>query len=1028
LPVELARLQQDLTGDGWVVIRRDVSKSLSVPETKDIIRNIYEADPANTKGLFLFGHIAVAYSGNINPDEHEDDLGAWPADVYYADMDGEWTDTTVTQTNTYNVNIPGDGKFDQSEPPGVIHLQMGRVDLSNLTCFSNKNPPRYEVDLARQYLNKDHYFRNGQIDVARRGMIFDRFYRGLEKEPQTCAAWRTFPGFFGRDQVQPIGQDEYFPILSTNSYMWSYVVSGGSIYGSDYIGTSDAWALSEPKVVFTSFLGSWFGQWDRESDFLRAPLGTSGYTLTCIFSGQPQWILHPMGMGEPIGLAALLTQNNKPDGLYPPQINAGFGEVHIALMGDPSLRMHNFKPAANLTANANGNGVALSWDASPDPDLLGYYVYSSSSDAGPFTRISGSDPITTRSFTDPSGTANTHYMVRALKLEQTPAGTYYNLSEGVFYPDPLGQSSVPEAPRNLAISSIMPGSVYLNWISTSPYVRGFELQRRTLPDGTFAPIAQLDGQTSGYNDPTLSAGTYAYRVKALGFAGDSDFSGEASINLQPSSGAIVGVDRTTGGNWIGNYGDAGYFLVAAATNLPAYVTIGVSNVSTFVESWDTTSHTETLLRPDGKSRLQADWFNSFWSPMVLSFRFSDSFVHRVSIYMVDFGGNLRSGTMELIDPFRGRLLASQYFTNFGSGQYITMDIRNPVDVRMRPDAIQYNVVLSGIFFTDPGPLAAPLVTPSSGSFPGKTAVNMTGPDGAKIYYTTDGSEPNTNSLLFGGPFVLTTSATIRAISMRDGYPSSAITTVSLTNTLHTTISFLAIDSTTQGNWPGKYGATGGMIAAGISNLPQNTQFDASRNQVWTWNDTTTDSRALIRNSGDPMHIASAWYDPNQLQFDASIYSDTPQQISLYFLDWDNSGRIEDLTISDAAGSPLLTRRIDNFAGGEYVIFNGRGFFQIKIQNIAGPNAALSGIFIDPAAQQINTIPPLIDPPAAGISSGGYSIRINGQSGQVFDVQTSDDLKTWTTIGQASLSQNSSDFNIPFTPDTRVKFFRAVLQQ
>ncbi|HUS35884.1 MAG TPA: fibronectin type III domain-containing protein, partial [Verrucomicrobiae bacterium] len=349
LPSELARLQQDLVGDGWTVIRRDVAKTAKPPEVKEIIRSIYNSDPTGTKSLFLFGNIAVAYSGKISPDMHENDLGAWPADVYYADLQGEWTDTTVNHEQAYNTgrsNFPGDGQFDQDEPPGEIRLQMGRVDLSNLTCFANKTPARYEVDLARQYLAKDHKFRHGFFDVQRRGMIFDRMYRGLEPEPQTCAAWRSFPSFFGRDNIRVLGQWEYFPTLANESYMWSYVVSGGSFYGSDYIGTSDDWALNNPKVVFTSFLGSWFGQWDRESDFLRAPLGSGGYTLASIYSGQPQWILHPMALGEPIGYCATLTQNNKTNnvGLYPPQINAGFGQVHIALMGDPSLRMHIVKP------------------------------------------------------------------------------------------------------------------------------------------------------------------------------------------------------------------------------------------------------------------------------------------------------------------------------------------------------------------------------------------------------------------------------------------------------------------------------------------------------------------------------------------------------------------------------------------------------------------------------------------------------------------------------------------------------------
>ena len=638
LPVELAGLQQDLAGDGWTVIRRDVAKTAKPPEVKDIIRGIYNTDPTGTKSLFLFGNIAVAYSGKITPDMHENDLGAWPADVYYADQEGLWTDNTVNHEQAFNTgrsNFPGDGRFDQDEPPGEIRLQMGRVDLSNLTCFANKTPARYEVDLARQYLAKDHKFRHGLFDVQRRGLIFDRMHRGLEREPQTCAAWRSFPSFFGRENIRILGQWEYFPTLANDSYMWSYVVSGGSFYGSDYIGTSDDWALNNPKVVFTSFLGSWFGQWDRESDFLRAPLGSGGYTLASIYSGQPQWILHPMAMGEPIGYSALLTQNNKTNnvGIYPPQINAGFGQVHIALMGDPSLRMHIVKPPTSLSGTAGANGVALTWQKSTDPEVIGCYIYKASSAAGPFTRISGNDPIATTMFTDASGSAESVYMARALKLEQTPAGSYYNLSQGAFYPDSAGASGRPETPRNLAVSTINQGGITLNWIGSSGNVRSFIIERRTLPGGAFAKIAEVSADGTTFTDKNLSAGLYAYRVKALGFAGDSDFSSEASINLQPSWANLIGADSSTGGNWIGKYGDDGYVVIGAATNLPPYAAVLPHNNFFNVVSWDTTPDSETLLRPDGRSRLQAFWANNHHTPMTLSFRFNDSAVHRISVYM-----------------------------------------------------------------------------------------------------------------------------------------------------------------------------------------------------------------------------------------------------------------------------------------------------------------------------------------------------------------------------------------------------------
>ncbi|MGV3774147.1 MAG: fibronectin type III domain-containing protein, partial [Verrucomicrobiales bacterium] len=83
LSAELKRLEYDLAGDGWTVVRRDVSRNDSVGNIKSIIKGIYNADPSNTKAVFLFGHIPVPYSGNFTPDGHPDHQGAWPADLYY---------------------------------------------------------------------------------------------------------------------------------------------------------------------------------------------------------------------------------------------------------------------------------------------------------------------------------------------------------------------------------------------------------------------------------------------------------------------------------------------------------------------------------------------------------------------------------------------------------------------------------------------------------------------------------------------------------------------------------------------------------------------------------------------------------------------------------------------------------------------------------------------------------------------------------------------------------------------------------
>src|SRR6185437_14470880 len=158
----LTRLQQDLVGDGWTVSRIDVDRDDTPVHVKSLIKAKYDEDPANTKAVFLFGHVPVPYSGDIVPDGHyANHQGAWPCDGYYADMVGTWTDTTVNDTTAEdprNHNVPGDGKFDQSTFPAPLKLAVGRVDLANMPGrLSAGGPATFpsELELLRNYLNKD---------------------------------------------------------------------------------------------------------------------------------------------------------------------------------------------------------------------------------------------------------------------------------------------------------------------------------------------------------------------------------------------------------------------------------------------------------------------------------------------------------------------------------------------------------------------------------------------------------------------------------------------------------------------------------------------------------------------------------------------------------------------------------------------------------------------------------------------------------------------------------------------------------
>jgi hypothetical protein len=453
LAAEIKRLQEDIEGDGWTVLSSYVSPTMAVAQVKALIQSTYNLDPVNTKALFLLGHVPVPYSGNLNPDGHPDHLGAWPADVYYGELNGNWTDlgvnsTTISPARTQN--IPGDGKFDQSFLPSAMELQVGRVDLWGMTSFTLS-----ETLLLKNYLDKDHNYRKKITTVANAGVIDDNFgYFG--GEAFAANGFKTFSPLVNAGNV--VSADYFTSMTGGNGYQWSYGCGGGSYTSASGIGQTTNFASSNLQGTFTMLFGSYFGDWDVPNNFLRAPL-CQGRTLTSVWAGRPHWALHHMGMGENIGYSAWVTQNNSNIYFY----NYGNTFVHIALMGDPTLRNDIVSPVSNVVATKIGYDCKITWSASTETNVVGYNIYMRNDSVPVYTKINNT-PVSATSYTDYCLThkGTYQYMVRALKLQTTPSGSYYNMSEGIA--DTAYSSKSDQA---IASFSTLLNGVTLNVASTS---------------------------------------------------------------------------------------------------------------------------------------------------------------------------------------------------------------------------------------------------------------------------------------------------------------------------------------------------------------------------------------------------------------------------------------------------------------------------------------------------------------------------------------------------------------------------------
>jgi hypothetical protein len=441
LKTEINQLVTDLTGDGWQVIRHDVSRSAAPDSVRGLIQGDYNSDPATVRAVYLLGRVPVLRSGTLNPDGHGG--RPMPADGFYGEMDATWSNPSY---------LPSD-----------VDLQVGRVDLYGMPAFL----PLTDVDLMRQYLNRAHGWKHKQWTAsARQAQMTTATGKSIQRQFFGTASPTIIPNnyYAGNGYYSP----EFWDEVEGKDYLWFTKGTGGGAYTACVgMGSTYHYAASPGVLtVFNAEFASYFEEWDVTDNFLRAPLAAKGNALTDVWSDNPAWVFMHMGMGKNIGFSTRISQNNDtyynvPG--YPNLPNSRRG-VHMALMGDPSLRMHVVAPPANLTIVDNTNTVSLNWAASPEASLMGYAIYRSSSSSGPFTRLNNA-PVTDVNYTDSNAAGGPYtYMVRAVKLEVTPSGSYQNLSQGIFNSVGAGRTADPTGVRITQITKLPSGIVHLEFL------------------------------------------------------------------------------------------------------------------------------------------------------------------------------------------------------------------------------------------------------------------------------------------------------------------------------------------------------------------------------------------------------------------------------------------------------------------------------------------------------------------------------------------------------------------------------------
>ena len=487
-----------------------------------------------------------------------------------------------------------------------------------------------------------------------------------------------------------------------------------------------------------------------------------------------------------------------------------------------------------------------------------------------------------------------------------------------------------------------------------------------------SPIGTSSVPVAGvYSYSWTNVGDGPYALTAVSFdnhGAPSPTSSTRNITVTSSGGSasavFVTTDTTTQGNWPGRYGDDGYSIVGDVTSLPAYATLTPSGALQY--TWAaSTSDGRALARVDG-GRVAATWYSS-WFDLDVNIT---SGTHQVVLYCIDWDTTSRSQRIDVLDVVTSAVLDTRTVTSFNGGKYLSWNVTGHVQFRITTLA-GINAVVSAVFFGPGGPPPnyPPTVTltgPPDGSLytaPATVPLTATASDPDvsdtidHVTFYANGSPIGTSSVpvagvysyswtnVGDGPYALT------AVSFDShGAPSPTSSTRNITVTSSggsASAVFVTTDTTTQGNWPGRYGDDGYSIVGDVTSLPAYATLTPSGALQYTWAASTSDGRALARVDGG--RVAATWYS-SWFDLDVNITSGT-HQVVLYCIDWDTTSRSQRIDVLDVVTSAVLdTRTVTSFNGGKYLSWNVTGHVQFRITTLAGINAVVSAVFFGPGTR------------------------------------------------------------------------------
>lgn len=442
---EIKTLKSDLTNDGWFVNVLEVVRAEGWDSRSEVIfikqqiDQIYDAAPADDKPkqLFILGHVPLPRAGRngVPPDEHAENIGARGADGYYADLDGIYRDTgtfkPVGLATPLALNLPGDYKWDEEMYSSDLEMGFGRVDFADLTETQFE-----ELELYKIYLKKLHLYK---IKAAGYDMGSNTaYFKGYDNS--TDGSYRSLPS---------ISKFQNVILNNTNEPHPKWVKENGPFLAYTQnltVPEYNEWLQHGMNAVVFSSDQSYYGFGDVPQEGLysriRALLALDNKNLVNIWSTMAINLFPLMGVGETIGESCKRIMNHNDSNKYYEKPHQDFDNpdfwyrMQFAVYGDPTVRFYQIRPVKDIYVliGTSSSNPELVWTASTEQGILRYDIYESTTQFGFYNKIGST---TNTYFELKNSTKGNWYMVKAIAIEETGSGKFYNSSLGVAIENPF---------------------------------------------------------------------------------------------------------------------------------------------------------------------------------------------------------------------------------------------------------------------------------------------------------------------------------------------------------------------------------------------------------------------------------------------------------------------------------------------------------------------------------------------------------------------------------------------------------------